>query len=79
MTTSSIPINISKNPYALDCQIEEKNKKRTPTPKEIKITIIEKQKDIKKKDENNTPNSIINSLKEIVMNKININIRNIED
>ena len=79
LTTSSIPINISKNPYALDCQIEEKNKKRTPTPKEIKITIIEKQKDIKKKDENNTPNSIINSLKEIVMNKININIRNIED
>ena len=77
LRASSTPIDISRNPYAVDSQIEEKTKERTPKPKEIRTT--EKQKDIKKKDENNTPNSIINSLKEIVMNKVNINIRNIED
>ena len=77
--TSSVPIKISGNPYALECQIEEKTQKRTPTPKEIKITIIEKPKDIQKKDENNTPNGIVNSLKEIVKNKVNISICNIEE
>ena len=79
LKTSSEPLKISKNPYAQDCQIEEKTKKRTPIPTDIKITIIEKPEDIRKKDENNTPNCIINSLKEIVIHKIKINISNIED
>ena len=79
LRTSSTPIKMSENNPYLECQFEEKNKKRTPTPKKIKISIKEKQKDISKKDEKNTPNSTIDSLKEIVMNKININVCNIED
>ena len=79
LKTSSEPLKISKNPYAQDCQIEKKKKKRTPIPTDIKITIIEKPEDIRKKDENNTPNCIINSLKQIIMEKIKINICDIED
>ena len=84
---------MTENPYALDPQIEEIAKKRTPTPKIVDIiknvnqTYREddninknsNQKDVGKKNEHNTPNSIINSLKQIVMQKIKINICNIED
>ena len=44
LKTSSEPLKISKNPYAQDCQIEEKTKKRTPIPTDIKIQIISKKK-----------------------------------
>ena len=40
---------------------------------------IAKLKKKQKKDENNTPNGIVNSLKEIVKNKVNISICNIEE
>jgi len=92
LIVSSSP-EMTENPYALDPQIEEIAKKRTPTPKIVDIiknvnqTYREddninknsNQKDVGKKNEHNTPNSIINSLKQIVMQKIKINICNIED
>ena len=89
LKASSNLINISGNPYALDSLFEEKTKIRVQTPKDVKITKKEKQtitnsktekeKDNKTKEQNNTPNSIISSLKEIVMKKIKINISNIDD
>ena len=89
LKASSNLINISGNPYALDSLFEEKTKIRVQTPKDVKIikkekqTITnsktEKEKDNKTKEQNNTPNSIISSLKEIVMKKIKINISNIDD
>jgi hypothetical protein len=59
--------------------IKNANQTKITNKKDDNINKNPNQKDIGKKDEHNTPNCIINSLKQIIMEKIKINICDIED